>query len=424
MTADTAIADLTNEETAIPAPGAGHQGQTFLVGEEIYIRPVDTGDAALGMSWMHTVFPRSTGRVETWIKEDMGKDHDTAWYAIVRKSDDRVVGSIKVNRWGVETWLDTRVDELFGDRALRWKGEALALVVPWLVDERQRPSAKIDLPADEAPVIEALQAIGMRQCARMREMLDRDGRRVDRLSFTYLNKAWLESLGDPFEVDIPRTGTGRPRPVPPKVTLDGDPSRNAVLVGKRVYLRPEEPGDFEIVARLARGETETFFDIGRYLPPWVALKSRSESQQKPTWPANIWFAVCLRENDEYLGTVGLLDIDYQHWFAETGSFFNRPEFRGGGYGSEAKHLLLEWSFEILGLHMVQSWVYFPNTRSAAALRKQGYSEAGLMPWAYSHNGTLDNFVLFDLLAEEWRAMPREDTRGVEPNGGDLTQRPS
>lgn len=404
MASSAAIAADTDQEG--PLPGTGHQGQTFLVGEEVYLRPVDITDANVGMSWMQTVFPRSTDRVETWIKQDMVKDRDAAWYAIVHKADDRVVGSIKVNQWGPETWLDAQVDPLFGERGQHWKGEAVTLVVSWLVDERGRPSVKIELPADEGVVIEALQGIGMRQCARMREMLERDGRRIDRLSFHSLNKTWLEALGDPSEIEIPRTGTGQPRPVPPKVTLDGDAPRNAVLVGKRVYLRPEEPGDFEIVVRLARAETETFFDIGRYLPTSVGLTSRSESQQKPKWPTNIWFAVCLRETGEYLGTVGLLDVDYQHRFAETGSFFGRPEFRGSGYGSEAKHLLLEWSFEILGLHMVQSWVYFPNTRSAAALRKQGYTEAGRMVWAYSHNGTLDSFVLFDLLAEEWRAMPR------------------
>jgi len=408
MTSTTAIAEGTDDTITTPAPGTEHHGQTFLVGEEVYLRPVETRDAALGMSWMQTVFPRSTDRVETWIKEDMVKERDAAWYAVVRKADDQVVGSIKVYRWGMETWLDARVDELFGDRALRWKGEALALIVPWLVDERGRPSVKIELPADEAAVIDALLAIGMRECARMREMLDHDGRRVDRLSFHYLGKTWLETLGDPFVIEIPRTGTGKPRPVPPKVTLDGDPPKNAVLVGTRVYLRPQGPGDFESVSRLARRETETFFGIGRYLPPSVAFKSRLENQQKPTWPTDVWFAVCLRETDEHLGVVGLLDIDYQHRFAETGSFFHRPEFRGGGYGSEAKHLLLEWTFEVLGLHMVQSWVSFPNTRSAAALRKQGYSEAGRMVWAYSHNGTLDSFVLFDLLASEWRAMPRAE----------------
>jgi len=407
MTGTVAIAEEVTDEKK-PVPGTGHQGQTFLVGEEVYLRPIDTEDAKVGMSWLQTVFPRSTDRVETWIKEDMVKDQDASYFAIVRIADDRVVGSIKVNQWGPETWLDTQTDPLFGERGLRWLGEGLTLIVPWLADERQHPSVKIELPADEQPVIDAVKAIGMRECARMREMLDRDGRRVDRLSFHYLSKRWLESLGDPFEIEIPRTGTGLPRPVPPKVTLDGNPPRNAVLVGQRVYLRQQEHDDFESVARLARTETEIFFDIGRYLPSSVGMRRRLENQEKATLPTDIWFAVCLRETDEHLGVVGLLDVDYQNRFAETGSFFNRPEFRGGGYGSEAKQLLLEWSFEILGLHMIQSWVYFPNTRSAAALRKQGYTEAGRMVWAYSHNGTLDSFVLFDLLAEEWRAMPRAE----------------
>jgi RimJ/RimL family protein N-acetyltransferase len=57
--------------------------------------------------------------------------------------------------------------------------------------------------------------------------------------------------------------------------------------------------------------------------------------------------------------------------------------------------------------MVESWVYFPNTRSAAALRKQGYTEAGRVTWLYPFEGNFGNMVVFDLLAEEWRAMPRK-----------------
>ena len=106
--------------------------------------------------------------------------------------------------------------------------------------------------------------------------------------------------------------------------------------------------------------------------------------------------------------MALLDVDYQNRFAETGSFFGHARYRGSGYGSEAKHLLLEYAFERLGLHMVQSWVYFQNTRSAAALRKQGYREAGRVNWVYPNKGTLDNFVVFDLLADEWRALPRKE----------------
>jgi hypothetical protein len=51
-------------------------------------------------------------------------------------------------------------------------------------------------------------------------------------------------------------------------------------------------------------------------------------------------------------------------------------------------------------------VIFPNTRSAAALRKQGYKEAGRMHWIFPSSGKFENFVGFDLLASDWRAMPR------------------
>jgi RimJ/RimL family protein N-acetyltransferase len=282
------------------------------------------------------------------------------------------------------------------------------LLAEWLVDERHFPVAHVDLAATETIVIEAAKAFGMRESARFREMLLINGQRVDKVVFEYLNKGWLQTLGDPRDIPLERTGTGKARPVPPKVTLDGDPPKNAMLVGKRVYLRPEEKADARLATDWGRKETESFWDIGRHLISSVLLANWTDSHQEKDKPGWIWFTVCLRENDEPIGAVGLLDVDYVNLFAETGSFFHRPDYRGSGYGSEAKQLLLEYAFDVLGLHMIQSWVYFPNTRSAAALRKQGYTEAGQVNWLYSHKGRFDNFVVFDMLADEWRAMPRAE----------------
>ncbi len=401
------IAEAPEETKLVSAPGAGHEGQTFLVGDEVYLRGADEADAKVGMSWRPTLFPVAPELTEEWIKDDLAKD-DNATLLIVRKSDDRVVGSVKIDNEGIDHWLEPKVDALYGERGLRWKAEAILLVTRWLIHERGQPVVLLDQPADETVVIEAIEGAGMRRAACFREMLARDGRRVDRLLYEYLSPEWLVTLGDPNDAPLERTGSGEPRPVPPPVTLDGDPPRNAMMVGKRVYLRPEEPGDGVKSALMARQETETFFDIGRHLNSPVMLEKWINDHQKPDLPSWITFAVCLRENDELIGWVALLDVDYQNRFAETGSFFGNPAYRGGGYGSEAKQLLLEYAFERLGLHMVQSWVFFENTRSAAALRKQGYREAGRIHWLYPNNGTLDNFVLFDLLAEEWRAMPRQE----------------
>ncbi|MBA2247299.1 MAG: hypothetical protein H0W23_04155, partial [Chloroflexia bacterium] len=159
----TTIEDKT-ESSAAPVPGTGHQGQTFLVGDDIYLRRIELADAPFGMSWRGVRYPQSSDRVETWIKEEMAKDRDAAWYAIVRKADDRVVVSARVGRaGGMAASLALRVDPLLGDRGLHLKAEALKLLAPWVVEEQNRPMLLMFQAADEPAMIAAAGEIGMRQ---------------------------------------------------------------------------------------------------------------------------------------------------------------------------------------------------------------------------------------------------------------------
>lgn len=396
------------DEPTKQVPGTGHLGQTFLVGDEIYIRAVEPADSAYGQSWTHSILPRSTDRHETWIKDEMAKAKRQATYIFLRKADDVAVGSITTRRWDPVTHVSPWVDPLYGERGQAWLAEAMALAIPWLVDEQHRPLVKIDVAADQEQVVERLEAIGARQQVRYREMLQGWGGRTDLLVFEYLNQLWIDRLGDPREVPLERTGLGEPRPVPTPVTLDGDPPANAVRVGHRVYLRPLAKVDAAQIARWTRQETETFWDAGRWMYSTPGYAAFTEEQQKKDPQTSINFAVCLRANDELIGSVGVDGVDYVHRFAETGSLINRPEYRGGGYGSEAKHLLFDYAFDTLNLHALQSVVIFPNTRSAAALRKQGYREAGRLHWDFASFGTFENFICFDLLAADWRQMPRAD----------------
>jgi RimJ/RimL family protein N-acetyltransferase len=52
--------------------------------------------------------------------------------------------------------------------------------------------------------------------------------------------------------------------------------------------------------------------------------------------------------------------------------------------------------------MVRSFVWGPNTRSQAALRKQGYRDAGGFRWQSTVGADFVDTVTFDLLASEWR----------------------
>ncbi|MBO0745591.1 MAG: GNAT family N-acetyltransferase [Candidatus Dormibacteraeota bacterium] len=178
--------------------------------------------------------------------------------------------------------------------------------------------------------------------------------------------------------------------------------RNPVLVGERVYLRGIEPSDAETLAWLDAVEEDTFMYRWRVPIGPLQRTALAEREYKVRPPRNIAFAVCLRQDDRLLGMVGVIDIDWVHRNGETFSGLGPAGIRGQGYGTEAKHLLLGYCFDKLGLHVLRSEVAETNTRSAAALRKQGYRRAGSLKWADVKGGRYIDQHLFDLTRDDWR----------------------
>jgi RimJ/RimL family protein N-acetyltransferase len=400
--------------SANAAPGiATGAGQTYLVGEEIYLRPVVPADAEYGSAWQETVFPLAPERVKSWIEDDLAKSSNPyrgMTLVIVRRSDDRPIGAVTTDYQSFPHHdVTVRIDPLLGERGMAVKAEALTLVLPWIVDEQQRPKVGLEVPARETPVIEALERIGARVTTRFREKLAMPGGgRDDELIIEYLNRAWIANLGDPAETVFPRTGSGEPRPVTAPVMPDGDPPANAIRIGPRVYLRSPQKSDADAVAHWSTREIDPSWDNGRFPTGREGMMKWLEGVQKKTPPDWLEFSVCLRETDEYLGMVGVLDVDYLHRYGESASMIVNPAYREAGFGSEAKHLMFDYVFNTVGLHVLQSYVMFENPRSAAALRKQGYLEAGREHWIESRDGRFVSFVTFDLLASDWRAMPRHE----------------
>lgn len=396
---------------------SGLAGQTFLVGEHVYVRAVEASDMQRGTSWKSGLFPHSTEWYDTWYKEGIAKESRSMTYVVVRKADDVPVGSVVTVRYEPVTMVSWWVDPLLGERGQQWLAEAFSLVIPWLSVEQHRPALEIDVPADQMLVAEAIEAAGGRLMVRNRQQLKTWGGRVDGLVYEVLNPQWLDRLGDPNAIELVRTGTGEPRPVPPSVAVEGYPPANAIKVGARVYLRPLEKADAATVALWSRRDNDTVWDAGRWLHTSPGMSYRLQETQKSTPQEHPRFGVCLRETDELIGSMGLAGVNYFHGYAETESEIFRPEYRGSGYGSEAKHLMIEMAFTTLNLHSLQSKVIFPNPRSAAALRKQGYREAGRLHWNFASFGTFENFVCLDLLASDWLQLPRAAWSATEEERG-------
>src|SRR5437879_6094631 len=128
--------------------------------------------------------------------------------------------------------------------------------------------------------------------------------------------------------------------------------RNPVLVGERVYLRPLDKGDAERLAWMDAVETDTFMWRGPMPSSPLEFERWIEDMYKSDPPDELHFAVCLKDDDRLIGIVDLFDLDLVNRVAETGSFLGPADVRGQAYGTEAKHLLLEYAFDHLHLHVL------------------------------------------------------------------------
>jgi len=388
------------------------EGQAFLVGESIFLRGLEEEDTVRASAWRGSSYPINAERAGEIIKEMTETPRPGSRFLVAcRRSDGEPVGSLALRSWagneptnGVGLHADPARPE-----AERIKAEMLRLIVDWGFSEGEIPKFVLQFDDDQMVLRGQAEASGMRRDAMWRDGVWRDGRWRDRVLYEAYHPAWLRRLGDPgsgidhaMAVDDP--ARWRPRQYPTYGTLAGAPLTNAVLVGPRVYLRPLEITDAAASIAIERREPDTFMDSGRF--PWAAAGQRQfvRDISKDDPPGWVLFAVCLREAGQHIGTNGIVGIDLIGRTAETESWFHDPAYRNAGYGSEAKQLLLAYAFERLGLHSVHSWVWGPNTRSAAALLKQGYREAGRRFWEGTKNGEYTHARMFDFLADEWREM--------------------
>jgi RimJ/RimL family protein N-acetyltransferase len=281
------------------------------------------------------------------------------------------------------------------------------LLVPWLSGERYSPVVVLATDAGLEPVAAAAESLGMRPAVQLRDGVWRDGRLHDRVFYEYLSPVWVTRLGDPGPgIAVAGEPVARPKAAAPRRERDQQLPLppNALIGSQRLALRPMQVDDAETIANLIRREPDASFGHSRFPYSAIAFADWFGEMAEKDPASDVEFAVVLRETGELIGETGLYSTDWIARTAESGSWLYRAADRGHGYGTEAKLLLLEYAFERLGLNMIWAWVKERNPRSQAALRKQGYRDAGRFTWSgYGPDG-FENARMFDLLATEWRSV--------------------
>lgn len=163
------------------------------------------------------------------------------------------------------------------------------------------------------------------------------------------------------------------------------------IYGKKVYLRAMEPTDMEIFRQMTNDP-----DTEKMLGGWSFPVSEKEQMQ---WydkaiadKKNLRFTVVLKDNQEVIGMVNLVDIDWKNGSAFHGIRLNSQ--KRNGYGTDAVMSLMKYAFEELRLVRIDTTIVENNIPSQGLYKKCGWTIEGKKKKACYKDGRFwDNYVM-------------------------------
>jgi RimJ/RimL family protein N-acetyltransferase len=110
------------------------------------------------------------------------------------------------------------------------------------------------------------------------------------------------------------------------------------------------------------------------------------------------------DGSKAIGSIGLSGINPKDHNAIFGIAIGEKDYWSKGYGTEAARLLVNYGFEQLNLHRINSFAYAFNERSIRMHKTVGFKEEGRQREAAFKNGKYHDHVVFGILREEWKGI--------------------
>lgn len=123
-----------------------------------------------------------------------------------------------------------------------------------------------------------------------------------------------------------------------------------------------------------------------------AMEQNEESE-------NVHYAIT-DENDEYMGTISLKNIDRKNKNGEY-AIVTRSKAHGKGYAKRATADILKEGFETLGLEKVYLYVSVKNIGANKFYQKCGFKEEGVFRKHLLIHGRLEDIRWYSVLREEF-----------------------
>jgi RimJ/RimL family protein N-acetyltransferase len=195
--------------------------------------------------------------------------------------------------------------------------------------------------------------------------------------------------------------------------FDDPPAESTVVRrGKRVHLRTLVPADLEhfsvwcddpFVERMVGSE---FFHLFKH----VYDKGPQFYDATLSDPTQVVFMVEANQGwTRPLGIARLFNIHLLEGYAFLETVMTDQRALRRGFGIEAGRLISYYGVDVLGLRRIEAKVYEYNTLSLNALRRNGFTQEGVLREAGFQDGRYWDLYIFGILAPEIEAQREKDT---------------
>jgi len=186
------------------------------------------------------------------------------------------------------------------------------------------------------------------------------------------------------------------------------PPRRPVIRGARVYLRPLEPEDTEIVHRWY--EDAEFLALMGGRPASLAERRSRIERRAADPPIDVMnLAVCRLDYGRVIGRVDVFEIDPWNGSAGFGIGIGDGADRDHGHGRDAVLALCDYVFGQLRLERLWLTTDADNARAQHVYESVGFRREGVARHAYYQDGRYQDDVRMAILRADWLALERPKT---------------
>jgi ribosomal-protein-alanine N-acetyltransferase len=181
---------------------------------------------------------------------------------------------------------------------------------------------------------------------------------------------------------------------------------NPILRGERVYLRALEPADADLVQRWYE-HADTARLMGELPRSLARRRADLESGQADMGRDWYGFIIGLLLDDRPIGRADLFEIDRYNGSAGFGIAIGEHDLRGGGLGTDAVNVIVDFCFGQLRLERVWLVTDAINARAQRVYEKAGFVHEGRLRRAFYQDGAFSDDIRMAMLRSEWEALARK-----------------